>query len=184
MKSFQSPRLFFQIFGILAWDGRHSSLIMIVQNTVFVVLTAYFLIGSLVLLFFSSSDFEQAVRIAFFCGSEVLDFWAYLLLLINKNGINHILRDTEQFIDESGAIFWSFRECLLKITCALALSIFLRGTCALCRNSCIRVWAQLFSGRRPFMPMASSFHSNFRNYDYGGFHITQHLRLYNPLFGP
>lgn len=101
MKSFRSPELYFKVFGIFAWNIPYASLVMIVQNTVFVILTTYFLIGSVGILIFESNNFEQAVRNGFFCGSAILDLWAYILMLFNQKGIKNISHDTEELLDES-----------------------------------------------------------------------------------
>lgn len=101
MKSFDSPKFYSQLFGVRRWETRYSSTIMTTQNILFLILYVHFLIGSFCALVFIPDSYVQIIRKLFFCGSSIMDIWAYCVLLVNRDAINDILRDTDNFIDDS-----------------------------------------------------------------------------------
>lgn len=104
MKSFDLPKFFSKLFGIRRWETRYSSVILTIQNLLFLILYVHFLIGTFVALVYISDSDVQRTRNFFFCGSGIMNLWAHCVLLVNRDAINGLLRDTEDLIDESKLI--------------------------------------------------------------------------------
>lgn len=100
MKSFFYPTLYCRLFGFVPWD-EPSPVKTAISNAFFLILYGLYLAGTYASLAIEARTIDIFARNSFFCGSCTLDVAAYTVLLFNKQKITDVLRDMEEFLQES-----------------------------------------------------------------------------------
>lgn len=108
MKTFVHVRWFLRVLGILPWHESSPlstwsppTTMQRVQNVFFLLLYTQYLCTSFCYLIFVKKDFSGFCLSLFFFASGILDVWIYSVLLLNREEIYGVIRDTEKAIDES-----------------------------------------------------------------------------------